>query len=119
MQAAKKKLTGRRRAAKTNVRQSRAIVKAQPQALSLPEQIEKVLLSGDLTVLSVEERLNYYKTVCKALGLNPLTRPLEYIVLNGKMTLYARKDCTEQLRRIYNVGVVESKRETVGDLHIV
>jgi hypothetical protein len=94
-----------------------AIVKAEP--LSLSDQVEKVLLSGDLTVLSVDDRLNYYKTVCKALGLNPFTRPLEYIVLNGKMTLYARKDCTEQLRRLYNVGVVESKRESEGDLCIV
>jgi hypothetical protein len=111
-----KKKTKRKPQAKTKPA-STAIVKAQP--LTVSEAIEKVLLTGDLAVLSVDDRLKYYNTVCKAIGVNPLTRPLEYIVLNGKMTLYARKDCTEQLRRIYNVGVIESKRETVGDLHIV
>lgn len=75
------------------------------------EIMEKVLLTGDLTTLSPPQRLSYYESVCRSLGLNPLTKPFEYIVLNGKLTLYARKDCTEQLRRSYNISLTILKRE--------
>ena len=63
-----------------------------------------------------QERLSYYSSVCESLGLNPLTRPFEYIQLNGKLTLYARKDCADQLRALHNVSVTdltESEREGV------
>lgn len=76
-----------------------------------PEVMEKVLLTGDLASLSAPQRLNYYESVCRALKLNPLTKPFEYIELNGKLTLYTRKDCTEQLRRIYNISVQIVARE--------
>lgn len=68
-----------------------------------PAIMEKVLLTGDLKHLDSTQRLSYYDSVCRSLGLNPLTKPFEYIELGGKLTLYARKDCTEQLRRRYNI----------------
>lgn len=86
--------------------------------LSLGEKIEKVLIAGDLAPLTPEERVAYYKAVCKSLGLNPLTRPFEYIVFDGKMALYARKDCCEQLRKKYDVCVVTLRREIVDDVCI-
>ena len=51
--------------------------------------LEKVVV-GDLGKLSPAERMNYYKSVCESVGLNPLTRPFDYLVLQGKTTLYAR-----------------------------
>ncbi len=54
------------------------------------EIMEAVLIRGDLTNLTTEERAKYYVRVCQSIGLNPMTRPLEYIVLNNKLTLYAR-----------------------------
>ena len=63
------------------------------------EKIEAVVIGGDLSKLSPSERVNYYKAVCQSVGLNPLTRPFDYITLNRKLTLYARKDATDQLRR--------------------
>jgi hypothetical protein len=72
--------------------------------------IERVIAIGDLKQLKPEERNNYYLAVCRSLGLNPLTRPLEYITLSGKLVLYARKDCTEQLRKLHGVSI--SKLET-------
>jgi hypothetical protein len=39
-----------------------------------------------------DECNKYYFSVCKSLGLNPLTRPFEYLTLNGKKVLYARRD---------------------------
>jgi hypothetical protein len=78
--------------------------------------MEAVIARGDVSKLTPEERARYYTQVCESIGLNPLTKPFEFIVLNGKLTFYARKDCTDQLRTIHNVSVVdlaESEREGV------
>lgn len=77
--------------------------------------IEKILLQGDLSQLSESDRVAYYTRVCEALGLNPLTRPFEYILLNNKLTLCAKRGCTEQLRRIHKVSVRITSREIVAD----
>lgn len=89
-----------------------AIVKAESRG----EIMEQVLIRGDLSKLTVEERGEYYTAVCTSVGLNPLTKPFEYITLNGKLRLYALKDCTDQLRSIHGISVtelVESEREGV------
>jgi hypothetical protein len=84
-----------------------------------PGQImEQVLLKGDLKNLSEAERARYYTRVCESLGLNPLTRPLEYITLNGKLTLYARKDCTDQLRKLHGISVEDITIEELGDIYV-
>ena len=48
--------------------------------------LEKVVIEGDLEKLSATERMEYYEKVCDSLGLNPLTRPFDYIKLSGKLT---------------------------------
>jgi hypothetical protein len=85
----------------------------------LASAVERVVVAGDLGQLKPEERLSYYKAVCDSVGLNPLTRPLEYITLNGKLTLYARRDCTDQLRNIHSVSVIIAAREVVDDCYVV
>jgi hypothetical protein len=82
-------------------------------------KIESVLIAGDIAKLTTEERVQYYRMVCESVGLNPLTRPFEYITLNGKLTLYARKDCTDQLRNVNNVSVKIVAREVVDDCYVV
>jgi hypothetical protein len=67
--------------------------------------LENVLISGDLSKLTSPQRVQYYRTVCQSLGLNPFTKPFEYITLNGKLTLYAKKDATDQLRGIQGVSI--------------
>lgn len=88
-------------------------------AATYSEILERVIILGDLKRLSPEERLTYYAKVCESLGLNPLTRPFEYITLNGKEVLYARRDATDQLRRIHNVSVEITSREQVGEVYVV
>ena len=83
------------------------------------EMMERVLIGGDLSKLTAEQRVNYYGQVCVSVGLNPLTKPLEYISLNGKLTLYAKRDCTDQLRSIHKVSVVIAAREFVEGCYIV
>lgn len=79
-------------------------------------EIEKVLIAGDLKGLSEQQRVSYYQQVCHSVGLNPLTKPFDYLVLNGKLQLYANKNAAEQLRRIYGISIVDIKQQQMGDV---
>ena len=61
----------------------------------------------------------YYNNICKSLNLNPLTRPLEYIKLNGKLTLYTRKEATDQLRKLHKVSITKLETQVVEGVYIV
>ncbi|HAM40549.1 MAG TPA: hypothetical protein DCP69_04240 [Candidatus Omnitrophica bacterium] len=94
---------------------------AETQALAIPQveaAVEAALITGDLGKLTSEQRVNYYNSVCKSIGLNPLTQPFTYITLNGKLTLYARRDATDQLRKIHGVNVKLSKAERLDDVYL-
>jgi hypothetical protein len=84
-----------------------------------PADIEKVIIGGDLSKLSPQERTSYYMSVCDSLNLNPLTKPFEYINLNGKLTLYATRNCAEQLRKNNGVSVTEMTQQTIGDVLMI
>jgi hypothetical protein len=79
----------------------------------------RAIANADLEMLNASERTAYYSTVCESLGLNPLTRPLEYIELNGKLTLYAKRDATDQLRRMHHVSVEIVDRAVHDEVYIV
>jgi hypothetical protein len=81
--------------------------------------VEQVVIGGDLARLAPAERVSYYRAVCESLGLNPLTQPFEYIRLNDKLRLYAKREATDQLRRIYNISVEIAAREQQSDLYVV
>lgn len=84
-----------------------------------PEVLEQVAVSGDLSGLTAAQRLAYYQAVCRSLGLNPLTKPFEYLTLNGKLRLYALRDCADQLRRLHGISIYITSRERMSDLYIV
>jgi len=81
--------------------------------------IERVVMQGDLSKLDPTQRVTYYHKVCESIGLNPYTRPFDYISLNGKLTLYAKKDATEQLRQVKKISIIELEGKLVDDLYIV
>ena len=81
--------------------------------------IEKCLLEGDLSKLTEDQRSNYYQMVCETTGLNPLTQPFQYIVLNGKLKMYALKGATDQLRRIYDISCEVKNTEKIEDLLVI
>ncbi len=81
--------------------------------------IEQVLVQGDLAKLSTQHRVEYYNRVCESLTLNPLTRPFQYLQLNGKLILYATKDCTEQLRKRDGISITIVSRELVEGVYVV
>lgn len=76
-------------------------------ATTVGTDLEALLIQGDLNKLSPEQRVMYYGKMCESLGLNPLTRPFDYIKLQGKLTLYAKKDAAEQLRKLNNVSITD------------
>lgn len=66
---------------------------------------ESALIDGNLETLKPEQRVGLYLKICKSLGLNELTSPFGYIKFaKGGMKLYAKRECTEQLRKIHNVS---------------
>jgi len=81
--------------------------------------LERVLFAGDLSKLSTADRLFYYQKVCESVGLNPLTRPFDYLTLNGKLTLYAKRDATDQLRKLHGVSITLTARETIEGVYVV
>jgi hypothetical protein len=84
-----------------------------------PQTLEKVLLKGDLASLNESQRISYYKSVCESVGLNPLTKPFEYISLNNKLTLYATKSCTDQLRMVHRISIAITARDMKDGVYIV
>jgi hypothetical protein len=90
-------------------------IREESQALTPFQVIERVITSGDLSQMKPQERVDFYWRTCESLGLNPLTRPFEFINLNGKLTMYARKDATDQLRRINHVSVDGLERKVDAD----
>jgi hypothetical protein len=90
-------------------------VKAAPAA----DIMESVLIKGDLARLTPDERVTYYNAVCKSIGLNPLTQPLAYMNLQGRLQLYAKRDAADQLRRLRNVSVEILHQGLADDLYSV
>lgn len=100
-----------------------AIAQRESNALSesvvSPATLAAVILDGDLVNLSDPQRVEYAVGVCKTLGLNPATRPFDYIKLNGKLVMYARRDCTDQLRQIHKVSITIKDRSIFNDVFTV
>jgi hypothetical protein len=84
-----------------------------------PEVMEKVIIGGDLSELNAAQRAEYYTAVCRSLELHPPTKPFEFLTLNGKLRLYALRDCTDQLRRLHGISIYITNRERMGDIYIV
>jgi hypothetical protein len=83
------------------------------------ELISKLVLKGDLSGLNDIERVRYYNMFCESLGLNPVTKPFDILNLGGKQVLYAKKDATEQLRKINGVSITGLSQQIQQDIIIV
>lgn len=73
------------------------------------EAINNALMKGDLAKLFPKEKNALYQKTCESVGLNYLTKPFGYIVLNGKETLYATRNCTDQLCKIHGISILETE----------
>lgn len=79
----------------------------------------ELLAQGDMAKLSTEHRVHYLRSVCESLGLNPLTQPIKFMALSGKVVPYATAECAAQLRKIHNISVAIVDRAKREDLLVV
>lgn len=82
-------------------------------------RLDIALAEGDLSRLTPNERVTYYQRVCESVGLNPITKPFEYLRLNNKLVLYATKGCTDQLRSLRRVSIAKPTVEFADGCCIV
>lgn len=86
-------------------------------AESVALDLANVLIQGDLSSLSPEQKTNYYLRVCESLKLNPYTKPFGFIKFrDGGEQLYALKNCTDQLRDINRVSITGLERSRDSDM---
>lgn len=83
------------------------------------ELIENVMIKGDLSHLTQEQKIKYYSKVCESIGLNYLTKPFEFIKLNGKEVLYATKGAAEQLRKVHGVSIRITSTSKIDEIYVV
>ncbi|WP_036484774.1 hypothetical protein [Myxosarcina sp. GI1] len=82
--------------------------------------IERVILNRDLRSLTEIERVQYNFALCRSLGLNPLTNPIDYLVNEGKMTPYINANGVSGLRAIHGISTKITNRTTDAQhLHYV
>jgi hypothetical protein len=86
---------------------------------STEEILSAVLMHGDLSKLSNEQRLDFYFKVCESVGLNPLTQPLDFLKTQNGVKLYVNRGGTAQLREKHRVSTRIMAREKQGDLYVV
>jgi hypothetical protein len=82
-------------------------------------QIEKLIMHGDLSRLSADQRMSYYRYRCDSMGLDPMSRPFDYLELNGKLVLYLNRGGSEQLRKTHKVSVIVTDKVVEQDVMTV
>ena len=85
----------------------------------IEEGVFNALVLGDLSKLNLPQKTQLYKAICESLGLNPATKPFEYINFRGKELLYAGKNCCEQLRGLHKLSITIADRQKIESLYIV
>lgn len=96
-----------------------AVVKTKDKVPPLvTSDLENLLLKGDLEGMTPEGRVRYYQHRCYEIGLDPLSRPFDYIRvptdIKGifKTVLFLNSDGVDQMRRMRLVSSIITKEET-------
>ena len=101
------------------------LARTDPSDIATPDReqaagaLAHILATGDLAKLSNEQRVAYYLDLCTSLGLNPRSRPFDWLMLDNRLVLYPNKSCAEQLRRAHQISVKVLRREMAGELFVV
>jgi len=106
-----------------------AITKTTDQSLNPREQsiLNRVVEVGDLSGLTAQQRTDYYFAMCGRYGLDPLSKPFDYIESKekrdgqtiNKLAIYPNQKAGAQMRRIHGITIQIVSRETQGDVFIV
>ena len=65
---------------------------------------ESLVTKGDLSALTPAERARHYIRTCEHLGLNANAQPFSFLLLNGKLVMYANRGATDQLASMNRVN---------------
>ena len=84
----------------------------QDQQTSIANQL---ILQGDLSKLSANDKVRYYNGYCERMGLDPYTKPFDLLRLNGKEILYCTRSGTQQLNKLHKVSHTITSRDTNAD----
>lgn len=89
------------------------------QTQTTAEIVERLVTTGDLSQLNPQQRTQYYLGLCRSLGLKPELQPFDYLKLNGKVVLYAKKSCAEQLRQLHGISIYKVEEKETDEIFIV
>jgi len=84
----------------------------QDQQASIANQL---ILQGDLSKLSANDKVRYYNGYCERMGLDPFTKPFDILRLNGREVLYCTRSGTQQLNKLHKVSHLITSRDTNAD----
>ena len=83
------------------------VVSSEDQKQVAWSAIESALVKNDYSKLNAEERMALLNKTCESMGLNPLGQPFGFFNLQGKEVLYAKKNCADQLGRVYGISMLD------------
>ncbi len=81
--------------------------------------ISSIVINGDLSKLSPQQKVAYYRSFCERLGLDPLSQPFKLLRLNGKEVMYCDRSGAQQLNKLHQVSHEIRARETVSGCYVV
>lgn len=104
------------------------LARQEPQTTALANHEDATLAlthylgTGDLSRLTGEQKAALYLDTCASLGINPRTRPFDWIEFydpetkGKKLTLYPNKACADQLAFQHQIRVRTVEEKIVGSL---
>jgi hypothetical protein len=91
-------------------------IQLHPQHEELSHDIvASLILDGDIAALNNRQRVDYYVYRCRTLLIDPAEQPFALIKLDGKLTLYPKKECAQALTRIHRLSVEIMSRDIDAD----
>lgn len=89
----------------------------------MTKTIDEIIITGDLSELSPEQKVEHYLQVCEALGLNHKLHPLEYMMADNQnggrsLVLYVLRNGTDQLRKLHGIKITKLTKEITNDIAI-
>jgi len=84
----------------------------------------QLITKGNLAMLSEQNRIDYYYMMCDRYGLDPLSKPYDYITTTPKdgppvISLYPNTRAAAQMRANQGISVSITSRELLGDVYMV
>ncbi len=81
--------------------------------------LTSIITNGDLSKLSTDQKVSYYRNFCERLGLDPISQPFKLLRLNGREILYCDRTGAQQLNKLHSVSHEIRAREIVNGCYVV